>query len=246
MIIKALLVALWVTWGLVDEQTIQLQTTRPIITGLMVGIILGDVATGLTVGALVELMFLATVFVGTAVPPDTTMAAGIAAAFAIFAGGGTEIAIAAAIPIAVLGGLVTTLQYSLINVAFLHWGEKYAHKGDVKGVVRVNKLALLGNIVLYGVPTFLAVYFGAEYVMPLIEMIPESVIAGLGVGGGMIGAVGFAMLLQSISNKKLWPYFIVGYICAAFIGMNMLGVGVVAVAAVFIHNYLTTSRSEVK
>lgn len=246
MLFKAILVALWVTWGLVDEQTIQLQTTRPIITGLMTGIILGDVQTGLIVGAMVELMFLATIFVGTAVPPDTTMAAAIATAFAVFAGGGTQVAIAAAIPIAVIGGLVTTLQYSLVNVAFLHWGEKFAHKGDVKGVVRVNKLALLGNLVLYGLPTFLAVYFGAEFVMPLIEKIPQSVISGLGVGGGMIGAVGFAMLLQSISNKKLWPYFIVGYIFSAFLGINMLGIGVIAVAAVFIHNYVTTNKTEAK
>lgn len=113
-------------------------------------------------------------------------------------------------------------------------------------MVRANKLALLGNVVLYGLPTFLAVYFGAEYVMPLIAKIPENIIAGLGVGGGMIGAVGFAMLLQSISNKKLWPYFIVGYVCATFMGMNMLGVGVVALAAVFIHNYFVSSKTEVK
>jgi len=246
MLFKALLVALWTTWGLIDEQTIQLQTTRPIITGLVTGIILGDVQTGLVVGALVELMFLATVFVGTAVPPDTTMAASIATSFAVFAGGNTDVAIAAALPVAVLGGLVTTFQYSLINVGFLHLGERYAAKGDVQGVCRANKLALLVNFVLYGLPTFLAVYFGAEYVLPIIDAIPQSIISGLGVGGGLIGAVGFAMLLQSISNKKLWPYFIVGYVCSAFLGINNIGIGVVAVAAVFLHNYFTSSKSEVK
>ena len=246
MLFKAILVALWVTWGLVDEQTIQLQTTRPLITGLVTGIILGDMQTGLVVGALVELMFLATIFVGTAVPPDTTMAAAIATAFAVFAGGGTEVAIAAALPIAVLGGLVTTFQYSLINVFFLHLGERYAAKGDVKGVCRANKLALLGNFVLYGLPTFLAVFFGAEYVLPIIDAIPQSIISGLGVGGGLIGSVGFAMLLQSLSNKKLWPYFIIGYVCAAFLGMNNVGIGVVAVAAVFLHNYFTTSHEELQ
>ena len=81
--------------------------------------------------------------------------------------------------------------------------------------------------------------------MPLIAKIPENIIHGLGVGGGMIGAVGFAMLLQSVSNKKLWPYFIVGYICSAFLGINMLGVGVVSVAAVFLHNYFTSNRAEI-
>jgi len=59
----------------------------------------------------------------------------------------------------------------------------------------------------------------------------------------MIGAVGFAMLIQSISNKKVWPYFIVGYVCSAFLGINMLGVGVVAVAAVFLHNYFTANKT---
>ncbi len=243
MLLGSILVALWVTWGLIDEQTIQLQTTRPIITGAVVGLILGDFKTGLIVGAMVELMFLAVVFVGTGVPPDTTMAAAIATAFAIFAGGGTEVAIAAALPIAVIGGLVSTLQYSVINVLFESWAEKLAAKADVKGITRVNKLALLGNFVLYGIPTFLAVYFGSEFVMPLVEKIPQNIIAGLGVGGGMIGAVGFAMLIQSISNKKVWPYFIVGYVCSAFLGINMLGVGVVAVAAVFLHNYFTSDKS---
>src|SRR5690625_2180207 len=118
--IESILIALWVTWGLIDEQTIQIQTTRPIITGPIVGLILGDVTTGLIVGATVELMFLAVVFVGTAVPPDPTLAAAIATAFAVFAGGEAEVAIASAVPIALIGQVITTVQYSFVNVAFMH------------------------------------------------------------------------------------------------------------------------------
>jgi len=246
LLIQSLLVALWVTWGLIDEQSFQLQTTRPIITGPVVGLILGDLTTGLLVGATVEMMFLATVFVGTAVPPDTTMAAAIATAFACFVGGGTEIAVATALPIAVVGGLVTTLQYSVVNVALLHIGDKYAAKADTKGIVFMNRVALAFNALFYGLPTFLAVYFGAEYVTPLINSIPQNVISALGVGGGMIGAVGFAMLLNSVSEKKLWPYFLIGYICAALLGINLLGIGVVMVACVFLHNYFTSYNAEGK
>ena len=47
--VQALLVALWVTWAMIDEQTLQLQTTRAIITGVVVGIIMGDLQTGLIV-----------------------------------------------------------------------------------------------------------------------------------------------------------------------------------------------------
>lgn len=244
LLMQSILVALWVTWGLIDEQTFQLQTTRPIITGPVVGLILGDLQTGLMIGAMVETMFLATVFVGTAVPPDTTMAAAIATAFAVFAGGETEVAIASALPIAVIGGLVTTLQYSLVNVAIMHIADKYAEKANVNGIVRMNYVALAFNAVFYGLPTFLAVYFGAEYVTPLIAMIPDNVITALGVGGGMLAAVGFAMLLTTVSNKKVWPYFVVGYVCSAFLSINMLGIGVIALALVFLHNYFISYRQE--
>lgn len=243
LIVQAILVGLWVTWAIIDEQTLQLQTTRPIITGVVVGLIMGDLQTGLIVGATVELMFLAVVFVGTAVPPDPTLASAIATAFAVFAGGNTELAVATAIPIALIGQTITTLQYGVVNVAILHWTDKAAAKGNIKGVRRGNYIALAFNALFYGLPTFLAVYFGAEFVEPLIAMIPEKIISGLAVGGGMIGAVGFGLLLTTIKVKKLWPYFIIGYIATAFLGINMLGVGLIAVAAVFLHQIFTGSRT---
>lgn len=243
MLLKAILVGLWVTWGIIDEQTIQLQTTRPIITGLVVGIIMGDLHTGLIVGATVEMMFLAVVFVGTAVPPDPTLASAIATAFAVFAGGNTELAVATAIPIALIGQTITTLQYSVVNVGLMHWADKAAQKGSMSGVRRANYVALAFNLLFYGLPTFLAVYFGADFVQPLIAMIPEKIISGLAVGGGMIGAVGFGLLLSTIKVKKLWPYFVIGYVAAAFLGINMLGIGVIAIAAVFLHQIYTGGKS---
>ena len=132
--VQALLVALWVTWAMIDEQTLQLQTTRAIITGTVVGIIMGDLKTGLIVGATVELMFLASVFVGTAVAPDVTLSAAIATAIAVLSGGGTEVAIATAIPVALIGQTMNTLQYSVVNVAILHWVERGSKKGDLNRV----------------------------------------------------------------------------------------------------------------
>ena len=240
MLIKSIFVALVVVLGFIDEHTIQLQLKRPIIAGFLTGIVMGDMATGLKVGALVELMFIAQVAVGTSVPPDETMSAAIATAFAIAAGGNTEIAIATAIPVAVIGGLLATFHYSTLNLFFLHWGERCAAKGDLKGIMLANKCAMLLDFVLYGVPTFLAVYYGYDYVMPLVQSIPENVINALGTAGGMLGAVGFAMLAASISNKELWPFLLVGYFCVAFLGTSMIGVTVVAVAAALIYNIVTS------
>ena len=150
---------------------------------------------------------------------------------------------ATAIPIALIGQTITTLQYGVVNVALLHWADKSVAKGELKGVRRANYVALAFNLLFYGLPTFLAVYFGAEFVEPIIAMIPEQIISGLAVGGGMIGAVGFGLLLSTIKVKKLWPYFIVGYIAAAFLGINMLGIGLIAVAAVSLHQIFTSGKN---
>ena len=151
---------------------------------------------------------------------------------------------ATALPVALIGQIVTTLQMTVVNVALLHIADRYTARGDVDAICKVNKIALLFNFLFYGVPTFLAVYFGASYVQTIIDAMPTWLIDGLNVGGGMIGAVGLAILLQSITNKSLWPYFVIGFVFAAFLGINMIGVGLVAVAAVFLHNYFTSARDE--
>ncbi|MCL2619028.1 MAG: PTS sugar transporter subunit IIC [Defluviitaleaceae bacterium] len=244
--IQALLVGLWVTWAIIDEQTLQLQTTRPIITGTVVGIIMGDPLMGLLVGATVELMFLAVVFVGTAVPPDPTLSAAIATALAIATGAGIEVAIATAIPVALIGQAVTTLQFSVVNVFFMHQGDKAAAAGNSKRLMLHNVLPLAMNALFYGLPAFLAVYYGPQFVLPIIEAIPERVIQGLAVGGGMIGAVGFALLLKSIKATHLWPYFLVGFVAMVYLNLNLLGIGLVAVTAASLHAILSRSKSPEK
>ena len=182
-------------------------------------------------------MFLASVFVGTAVAPDVTLSAAIATAIAVLSGGGTEVAIATAIPVALIGQTMNTLQYSVVNVAILHWVERGSKKGDLNRVRWGNYIALALNAVFYGLPTFFAVFYGAEYVVAFIDKLPTTLLAGFANGGGMLAAVGFGMLLTTIKCKKLWPYFVIGYIAAAFLGINNVGIGVIAVACVFLHNY---------
>lgn len=65
-----------------------------------VGLVLGDLQTGLAVGASLELLFMGSVSIGAYVPPNETIGGVLACAFAIQLGQGTETAIALAMPIA--------------------------------------------------------------------------------------------------------------------------------------------------
>ena len=69
---QALLVAVFVTVAFIDSHTTQTHIFRPVVVGPVVGLIMGDVQTGFAVGVTVELMFLAVIFVGTAVPVSYT------------------------------------------------------------------------------------------------------------------------------------------------------------------------------
>ncbi len=235
---QAFLVALFVTIAFIESHTTQIHIFRPVEVGPVVGLIMGDVQTGFAVGITVELMFLAVIFVGTAVPPNPTISTAIATGIAILAGGGTDIAVATALPVSFIGQVAETVQNSVINVFFMHRVERAAEKLDTKGIVANNLIFPMAvNALLYGLPTFLAIYFGAAYVQGIIDAIPDKIITGLSVGGNMIGAVGFALLLNSIKAKKFWPFCMLGFFMASYLGINMVGIALLAVICVAMYYY---------
>lgn len=182
--LQAFLVALAVTIAFIDAHTTQTHIFRPIFIGPLVGAIMGDFNTGLQVGVTVELMFLAVIFVGTAVPPNPTISTAIATAVAILGGGGTDLAVATALPVSFIGQIAETVQNSVINVWFMHRAEHAIEILDTRGLVMNNIVFTMAmNALLYGVPTFLAVYFGADFVADIIKAIPDKIITGLSVGG---------------------------------------------------------------
>lgn len=44
--------------------------SRPIITGVLVGLVMGDLKTGIILGATLEMVFIGSITLGAAVPPD--------------------------------------------------------------------------------------------------------------------------------------------------------------------------------
>ena len=102
MLTQAILVGLVGAFGGLDYQLGTLYAFRPIVLCPLVGLVLGDLQTGLAVGASLELLFMGSVSIGAYVPPNETIGGVLACAFAIQLGQGTETAIALAMPIAVL------------------------------------------------------------------------------------------------------------------------------------------------
>lgn len=243
----SIIVALITTICFIDSHTFQTHIFRPIFIGPFIGLVMGDLHTGLVVGATIELMFLAVIFVGTANPLDPTISTAIATAFAVLGGGNTKMAIATALPVALIGQLTTTLQNTVINVWFMHRAENCIEKLDRKGLIRNNTIyPMLMNAVLYGLPTFLAIYFGADYVNNIIKSIPPQITSGLAAGGGLIGGVGFALLLKSVKSNELWPFLFIGFFFAAYLKINLIGIGILAMICTALYYYLIAKKETEK
>lgn len=77
---------------------------------------------------------------------------------------------------------------------------------------------------------FLCIFFGADKASSFISILPEWSIHGLSVAGGMMPAVGFAMLLKTMWETSYVPFFIFGFVMAAYLGLDTLAVAGLAVA----------------
>ncbi|MES1224287.1 MAG: PTS sugar transporter subunit IIC, partial [Bacteroidota bacterium] len=85
--------------------------SRPLVLGPLVGLALGDIHQGIIIGAMLELIFLGNIKVGAAIPPDVITGGVLGTAFTIMSGKGPAIALALAVPIAVLTEMVLSALF---------------------------------------------------------------------------------------------------------------------------------------
>lgn len=199
----------------------------------MVGIILGNPTTGLLLGAELEALFLGSVTIGTYIAPDAGISSILATAFAIHAGMDTQAALLLAVPIAVLA---TSLQ----NVLWAGYSftskiaDDYAAKGDEKGVYRVMWFEGILNALLKFLMVFLAWIYGSDSVVAIINKIPAVILNGMATAGGVLPAIGLAMLASTMMNKNNVIYLLLGYIGAAYLKLPTIALALIGIIIVVV------------
>lgn len=245
MIVEAISLGLVAVWGIMDTRWLGISMTdRPLVLCTLCGWVLGDLRTGILIGASLELFFLGTVNIGAATPPDVISGSVIACSFAILSGKGVEAAIVLALPIAVLAQQIGVLV-RILNSSFSARAEKYAAEGNMW---KVSFIHLVPTTILYALseflPVFLAIAFGAEAVTYILGLIPDIVMRGLTVASNLIPAFGFALLISMMVNKKLAPYLLLGFLLAAYAHLNIISVALFGVVLAFIVNQLMGRQNE--
>lgn len=216
--ISAVLVGLVGVFCMWDSRLLgRLNFEQPLVGATLVGLLLGDVPTGLAVGAAVELVSMGLVQVGAAVPPDMVLGGIVAAAFACLTDASAETAMTIAIPVAVLGQLLGIVFRSII-AALTHVADSAIDNGKFKTAYRMHICAGSGlYAVMYFLPIFLAVFVGTDLVQAIVNMVPEWLSTGLNVSTKIMTAYGLALLLTMMIKKGMTPFLFIGFLLAAYL-----------------------------
>lgn len=200
---------------------------QPVVIGVFVGLITGNMELSMKIGAALQLVYLGvTSTPGGNVPSDPALAGCIAIPLGVMANMTPEVAIALAIPFGVIGVFVDQLRRST-NAIWVHMADKSAENADCKGIMRCAFLypALMGFLIRFPI-VFAINYLGANVAADLLTMLPDWLMHAFEIMGGILPALGFAITIMVIGKKSLIPFFLIGYFMVIYCGMDVMSMAI--------------------
>lgn len=214
---------------------------RPLVGGLVCGIILGDLTTGILVGCAMQIIYVALVTPGGTVSADVRAVSYIGIPLAMVAlksygldAASVEGAALATSFGAMVGTLGTVLFYgtATINLVWQHMGWKAVEKRDYKKLYLVDMgLPWISHFICSFIPTLIMCKMGADVVELIKTALPMDGIAmkTLFTVGSLLPCVGIAILLKQIVKNVIdFVPFLFGFTLAASMGINLVAATVVA------------------
>ena len=210
---QILLLTLYSAYQICDELTIVSSAGSPVFAGFITGLVMGDLGTGLVIGASLQLTVLGVGTFGGASRIDATSGAVLATAFSVPQGIKPEIAISTiAVPVA---GLLTYADIlgRMSTTAFAHRIDAAIERFDYKGIERNYLLGALPWALSRALPVFLALAFGGAFVQSLVDFVEQYkwIANGLTLAGRMLPGLGFAILLHYLPVKRHLHYLALGF-----------------------------------
>lgn len=233
-VVQALLIGLWTAFCYAG-MLFGIYTNRALVLSFGVGVILGNVPVALQCGAIAELAFMGFgVGAGGTVPPNPIGPGVIGTLMAITSPDVTpESALALSIPFAVAIQFLQTFVYT-------------ACSGNSEAAIKALRKKNFGmwrfisnlTVILFAIVGFFLGFLGASsmsLLQDLVAMVPTWLLKGLSVAGGMLPAIGFAMIMSVMLDKSVMPFALLGYFVAAFLKVPVIGVAIVGAVFAWKH-----------
>lgn len=224
--------------GILDE----FQFHQPLVACTLIGLVSGHLTEGIVLGGSLQMIALGWANVGAAVAPDAALASVASAIIMVLGleGGTTDVqtaistSIAVAVPLSV-AGLFLTMICRTIAIPMVHFMDGAAEKGNIRAIETWHILAILLQGVRIAIPAAALCFVPAQVVTDTLNQMPVWLSGGMTVGGGMVAAVGYAMVINMMSTKETWPFFALGFVLAAIGELTLIALGAIGVALALIY-----------
>lgn len=215
---------------------------RPLVCGMITGLILGHPVQGAVIGATINLVYLGFMSAGGSMPADMALAGILGTAYAIVGGLDTDTALALAVPIGILGTIVWAGRMTFDSF-FVHIADNYIEKEEYHKIWRAN--VLFPQIMCFcmtAIPCALAAYFGANYIQGILNMLSGKVLTVFQIIGGLMPALGIAITLQYIFKGESRIFLFAGFLLAVYSGLPLLTLGIIALIVAIVYVQITSAN----
>lgn len=214
-VLQSLLIALWVAavmsrW-LGGGATLTLRFS-PLMTGLVVGIVMGNVAEAMIVTAALQMIYMGVFSPGGSMPAEPSIAAAIAIPVALLGNLKPEAAIAVAVPVGLLGSYLYQFRF-FINTFLGKYTDRAVEEVNDGAIKRsIIWYPTIASFILFVPLVFIALYFGAPMIADVINALEGTVVIHiLEVVGGGLAAIGIATTVYVIGRKDYLVFFFLAY-----------------------------------
>ena len=221
----------------IERYGTQVLNYNAVLYAWIVGLILGDGLTGLTIGASVQLMSLGVAAIAGSSVPDWPLGAMVGTVITITTGQDMGVGLAAGIAVGTLGVQLDVVA-KVLNGFMARKQAAYAQAGEYSKMKRVTFLGPLFFGLTDAIPMFLVLLFGEAVVNGVISAMPAWFTAGLSIAGG----IGMAALLSYMPVKQYFSFLAVGFVLSAYLGLAILPIAILGGAAAYeVYKKLTST-----
>lgn len=214
--------------GILDEWEFH----QPLVACTLLGLVTGNLTLGIVLGGSLQMIALGWANIGAAVAPDAALAA-VASALILFKGGqgtnGIGTATGLAITLAV-AGLFLTMIVRTISTAIVHIMDKHAEEGNWRMINVWQWIAVCLQGLRIAIPAALLLAVPSSTVQGALNSMPAWLSKGMTIGGGMVVAVGYAMVINMMASKEVWPFFAIGFALAAIQDLTLIALGAIGLS----------------
>ena len=202
---QALLIAIFV--AAVESRALGYATLTmrfsPLMAGFVVGLVLGNMPLAMVTTATIQLIYMGVVAPGGAMPSEPCISAAVAVSAAVIGNLEPEAAVAIAVPVGLLGSYLYQLRFFLNTFAIQKMDQYAAWIGGVPVII---------SFALFVPLMFIALYLGAPVISDFMNAISNGpVLHVLSTIGGGLAALGIAITMHVIGNRKLLVFFFLAY-----------------------------------